>query len=86
MVPLNLDIYVCERSEQEKIRLLKIGKKINNQKQYLLLKIILKNFALAILGGGGGVRRVRPPLNPPVFRNSGGDTVQTKLSRQSPQD
>ena len=47
---------------------LKIEKKINNQKQYLLLKIILKNFALAILGGGGGAPGApgAPPLNPPV--------------------
>ena len=67
MVPLNLDtcIYVCERSEPEKNQTFKkLKKKINNQKQYLLLKIMLKNFALAILGGGGGVGRVpgAPPL------------------------
>ena len=35
LAPLNLDLYmyVCERSEQEKIRLFKIEKKINNKKQ-----------------------------------------------------
>ena len=66
MVPLNLDIYVCERSEQEKNQTFKKLKNINNQKQYLLLKIILKNFALAILGGVRAWCAPPPPLNPPV--------------------
>ena len=34
----NLDIYVCERSEQEKKSDYLKLKKINNKKQYLLLK------------------------------------------------
>ena len=40
LAPLNLDLYmyVCERSEQEKIRLFKIEKKINIKKQKPLLK------------------------------------------------
>ena len=36
-------------------------KKFNNKKQYLLLKIALKIFALAILGGGGARAGCAPP-------------------------
>ena len=49
LAPLNLDLYmyVCERSEQEKIRLFKIEKKINIKKQKPLLKTILTRKTIA---------------------------------------
>ena len=49
LAPLNLDLYmyVCERSEQEKIRLSKIEKKINIKKQKPLLKTILTRKTIA---------------------------------------
>ena len=75
---LNLDIYVCERSEQEKkIRLFKIEKKRTKKKTVAAAKTILKNFDLAIFFGPP------PPLNPPVEPSSadGGSFEGSMASR-----
>ena len=65
MAPLNLYIYVCERSEHEKKSdYLKLKKK-STTKTISATKNRIKNFGLAILGGGGAPG-APPHLNPQV--------------------
>ena len=61
-VPLNLDIYVCERSEQEKNQTFKMIEKKNQQPKTIpATKNHFKKLCFGDFRGGGGRAGCAPP-------------------------